>query len=81
MFYHLAPEPNPSVTNAASIADGRLILTLQVPILDMSAPSATWVEDGTVGVVIMGFLWVVWKLLGVGGFGAVKDGKGKEKEQ
>ncbi|KAI9762345.1 MAG: hypothetical protein M4579_000495 [Chaenotheca gracillima] len=50
MFYHL----NPSPTN------GSLIQTLQVPVLNRN--QATWVESGTIVTVLVGFLWVVFKL-------------------
>ncbi|KAI9646150.1 protease B nonderepressible form [Ciborinia camelliae] len=53
MFYHVSP---------LSI-DGRMMTQLRVPVLDLNKSS--WVELGTVSVVLLGFLWIVWCLFGV----------------
>ncbi|KAL8927994.1 MAG: hypothetical protein Q9208_002069 [Pyrenodesmia sp. 3 TL-2023] len=55
MFYHLQPRP-------AAEGSG-LVEQVEVPVMDTER--ATWVESGTVGVVVLGALWVVWKLLRV----------------
>lgn len=55
MFYHLQPR---------SAAEGvGLVERVEVPVMDTEG--ATWVESGTVGFVMLGALWVVWKLLRV----------------
>ena len=59
MFYHLKPKPN--------VFDGKdfkLVEALQVPVLDAAWVSMRngWVEGGTGVVVVLGWLWVVWKL-------------------
>lgn len=68
MFYHLTPAPVTTglahgQTQAKGTwgANGLLEATLTVPVLDTS--KAAWVESGTVGVVVLGFAWLVWKLL------------------
>lgn len=55
MFYHLAPD--------AGGKGGSLVETLAVPVLDLDRSGM--VEQGTVAVVVMGALWVCWKLWGV----------------
>lgn len=52
---------------------GRLVNTLQVPVLDLDA--SRWVEVGTAAVVVLGFVWVLWCLVSVGvrsGFGRIQ---------
>lgn len=49
MFYHLSPESN-----------GTLIEKMEVPVLNMAY--APYVESGTVTAVLLGFLWICWKL-------------------
>lgn len=63
MFYHLQPA-------AAGNGTGGLVETLRVPVLDARRTGS--VEAGTVGLVLVGFLWVCWKLVEVlryGGWG------------
>ena len=55
MFYHLEPDATGSA--------GSLVERLPVPVLDLDR--AGWVEQGTVAAVVMGALWVCWKLVGV----------------
>jgi hypothetical protein len=55
IFYHLAPEPVRE--------DRRLISALNVPVLDLDG--SKWVETGTALVVGLGFVWVLWCLVGV----------------
>ena len=52
MFYHLSPE-----------GEGRLINEISVPVLD--SDKSGYVELGTAGVVLLGFVWVMWSLLAV----------------
>jgi hypothetical protein len=75
IFYHLVAEPVRE--------DGRLVSALSAPVLDLE--DSQWVENGTVFVVGMGFLWVLWCLIGVWrgvgyGSGGVK-GVWKDKEE
>lgn len=51
MFYHLQPDNSSST----------LTETLSVPVLQTHR--ASWIEPGTVAVVLLGFCWVLWKLL------------------
>ncbi|KAL8706651.1 MAG: hypothetical protein Q9201_000285 [Fulgogasparrea decipioides] len=53
VFYHLQPQPE--------ITGRRLVERLQVPVMDLEG--TRWVESGTVGVVVLGAVWVIWKLL------------------
>ncbi|KAL6713062.1 protease B nonderepressible form [Lecanora helva] len=53
MFYHLRP----------AVYGKHLIETLTAPTLDPS--SLGWIEIGTVVSVVIGFLWVLWKLVRV----------------
>lgn len=55
MFYYLDP---------VAQADGKLISRLEVPVLNTEARGRQWVESGTVGVVLLGWAWVVWKMSG-----------------
>ena len=70
MFYHLEPD-------VAGVT-GRFVERLAVPVLDLDQTG--WVQEGTVAAVVMGALWVCWKLWGVvkgrrGGLGARKGQK------
>ncbi len=54
---------------------GILMETITVPVLDLD--KARFVETGTVGVIVLGFLWVCWKLLRpLAGGGRAKRKKG-----
>lgn len=55
MFYHVPP--------ANSSSGGRLVEEIQVPVLDLD--QAWYVEWGTVVAVVLGTLWVCWKLFGI----------------
>jgi len=73
IFYHLSPEP--------VRADGRLVGAISVPVLDLDG--SKYVELGTAAVVGVGFLWVLWCLVGVwrgGGYERGKKGVGREKK-
>lgn len=61
MFYHLQPEPLPWVGSSGSAAEG-LVPSVQVPVLEAGWKAG--VEWGTVGVVLLGFMWVVGKVVG-----------------
>ena len=71
MFYHVPPAPV-----EAEVENG-LLLNLDVPVLNEAG--AGWVSMATMAVVLAGFTWVVWKL--VGGGGAVKDVKKEAKKK
>lgn len=53
MFYHLETQSR----------NGTLVEDLAVPVLDTGVVDSAWVESGTVLVVMLGFAWVLWKLL------------------
>lgn len=72
MFYHVPPAP------AMAEVENGLLLGLDVPVLD--AASAGWVSMATMAVVLAGFTWVVWKLVGGGG-GAEKQVKEVKKKE
>lgn len=72
MFYHVPPAP----AMAEEQQDG-LLLDLSVPVLD--SKSAGWVPMATAAVVLAGFAWVVWKLVGGSG-GAAKEREVKKKQ-
>ncbi|KAF2238565.1 PIG-X-domain-containing protein [Viridothelium virens] len=55
MFYHVPP----------AVQAAALVERVPVPVLDLGR--ARYVELGTVVAVVVGFAWVVWKLLAVGG--------------
>lgn len=74
VFWHVDPQP---VT-----AGGRLMSSIRVPVLDTDR--AGWVSVGTAAVVMLGFGWIVWKLLQVylkTGYGPKKQMEGLEKKQ
>ena len=54
MFYHFHPN------GTGDGISGKLFEILEVPTLDLKR--ATWLESGTVCIVLLGFLWVIWKL-------------------
>ncbi|KAL8843120.1 MAG: hypothetical protein Q9170_000250 [Blastenia crenularia] len=55
MFYHFQPQP--------TVAGGRLMEKIHVPVMVLEG--TRWVENGTVGVALLGAMWVVWKLFRV----------------
>ncbi|KAK4198143.1 PIG-X [Triangularia verruculosa] len=72
VFWHLDP--------TTTAGDGVLVNGVKVPVLNLE--KAGWVNVGTAVVVGLGFLWVVFKLLGVGFAGGRKvDGEEKKKRQ
>lgn len=54
MFYHLDPAPNN--------ATGKLVERINIPVLDTDTASSKTVEGITVVTILLGFLWVLWKL-------------------
>ena len=54
MFYHLDPHPVNSTAN--------LVEKIQIPVLDTETASSQTVEGVTVFTIVLGFLWVLWKL-------------------
>ncbi|KAJ4419326.1 protease B nonderepressible form [Gnomoniopsis sp. IMI 355080] len=74
VFWHVDPHPGK--------AGGRLMNNVRVPVLDTDR--AGWVSAGTAVVVLLGFGWIVWKLLQVylrTGYGPKKQMDGLEKKQ
>lgn len=78
MFYHLRPEHSPRVGSGNSAAEG-LVENVQVPAL-----KAGWnvaVEWGTLLVVVVGFMWVVGKLVGTTSqLGGKNEGRGRRRK-
>lgn len=58
MFYHLQP----AQATVMSDFGGQLVENLQVPVLLQGWDG--YVEAGTVGCVLFGVFWLIWKLLG-----------------
>jgi hypothetical protein len=56
MFYHVPPAP------VMAEAENGLLLGLEVPVLE--AAGAGWVSMATGAVVLVGFTWILWKILG-----------------
>ena len=52
VFWHADPRP--------SSADGRLTNKLTVPVLDLD--KSRWVNAGTAAAILLGFVWVGWKI-------------------
>lgn len=74
MFYHVPPAP---VMGEQTVGgENGLILGLDVPVLNSKA--AGWVPAATMAVVLAGFAWVAWKLVGGGGPKAEKETKKKQ---
>jgi len=60
MFYHL----NPVASNSSNgKVDGRLLNTVEIPVL--GSGKSGWVELGTAATIILGFAWVMWRLVKV----------------
>ena len=75
MFYHVPPAADVGRVAAVAGGLGLLEVGLQVPVLDPSwGPVVQW---GTLGSVVLGFVWVGWGLLR-GMAGGRKGGGGKE---
>ncbi|KAK1722056.1 PIG-X [Colletotrichum lupini] len=55
VFWHVEPRP------AAGRDGGRLTSTVRVPVLE--AGQAEWVRAGTAAAVVVGFAWVLWRLV------------------
>ncbi|KAL2022565.1 hypothetical protein VTK56DRAFT_5172 [Thermocarpiscus australiensis] len=68
VFWHVEPRP-------AEGGGPLLVSSVRVPVLD--SDRAGWVNAGTAAAVLVGFAWVVWKLVGVyvrSGYGARAGG-------
>jgi PIG-X / PBN1 len=69
MFYHLSPSN-----------EGLAREILDVPVMDLD--QATWAESGTMIAIVLGTLWILWKLLqGVWTDFGREGAKGKGKKQ
>ena len=66
MFYHISPEA------------GKLLKKVSVPVLD--SDRSGYVQAGTAGVVLLGFVWVLWCLLGVSKRDGCFSGRGTAGE-
>lgn len=55
MFYHLEP-------SAQGRAEGRLVERIDIPVLDTAAVSLRMIETLTIITVVLGFLWVLWRM-------------------
>ncbi|KUI58774.1 Protein pbn1 [Cytospora mali] len=74
VFWHVDPAPKET--------GGRLINQVRVPVLDMV--KSEWISAGTAAVVLLGFGWIVWKLIAVylkTGYGPAKQMKALEKKE
>ncbi|KAK3302524.1 PIG-X [Chaetomium strumarium] len=56
VFWHVKPQP-------ADSSSRLLVSSVRVPVLDLG--KASWVNTGTAVAVMLGFVWVVWKLVAV----------------
>ncbi|KAF9875524.1 hypothetical protein CkaCkLH20_06905 [Colletotrichum karsti] len=64
VFWHVEPQPAAEAEAeavGASGAGGRLTSSVRVPVLE--AGQAGWVRMGTAGAVMLGFAWVLWRLV------------------
>ena len=69
VFWHLKPQP----------VQGNIIMSaISVPVLQQQA--APWVQQGTAAAVLVGFLWVLWKLFGALTTHRAQSGKGKARQ-
>ena len=78
LFYHL----HPSSSAASSTSSNKLVEEIEVPVLaikdgEEGARQSRNIELGTVVVVVLGFIWVLWKLGSVFGSEGVGRGRGR----
>ncbi|KAJ5042814.1 uncharacterized protein L3040_004207 [Drepanopeziza brunnea f. sp. 'multigermtubi'] len=73
LLYHLSPRA------AAAAADGRLVSSLTVPVLDLDRSG--YVESATAAGVALGFAWVCWCLVSVWRRSGLGSGIAKKKKQ
>lgn len=86
VFYHLSPEEALANNEGISLAKAlggrqRMMRHVRVPVLD--SQGTKWIETGTAGVVVLGFLWVCWCLYGVwkkSGYGRVAKAETKKMQ-
>ena len=69
VFWHVQPRP--------AVPGGKLVNVARVPVLDLDR--AGWVNAGTAAAVVVGFAWVVWKL--VGGYLGKGVGEGEREKK
>jgi hypothetical protein len=66
MFYHFNPDtPSSYEVIFKQGGFGGLVTYLDVPVLDLNRTSRSIVEWGTVGVIVLGTVWVCWALVKV----------------
>ncbi|KAK4039219.1 PIG-X [Parachaetomium inaequale] len=73
VFWHVEPRP------VEGGRDGLLVSRVRVPVLDLER--AGWVNAGTAAAVVVGFAWVVWKLVGVCLRGGVEGERERVKKR
>jgi hypothetical protein len=56
MFYHLDPAPG-------GRSEGRLVERIAIPVLNLDASRPSTIELATIATIVLGFLWVLWKLM------------------
>jgi hypothetical protein len=79
VFWHVEPKPL-----EGGGGGGSLVNVVRAPVLDLD--QAGWVNAGTAAAVVVGFAWVVWKLVGAyargeGGVGEKEREKREKKRQ
>ncbi|OHE94564.1 hypothetical protein CORC01_10092 [Colletotrichum orchidophilum] len=78
VFWHVEPRP----VGRGGGGGGRLTSTVRVPVLE--AGQAEWVRAGTAAAVVVGFAWVLWRLVAAyskTGYGRRGGGVDEKKEQ
>ncbi|KAL1912687.1 protease B nonderepressible form [Sporothrix stenoceras] len=78
-FWHVKPDPTLGATFLSSTDS--LMIPIRVPVLDSS--KSQWVNVGTSAAILVGFSWVLWKLLSVylsTGYGRVPTVEAKTKK-
>ena len=59
-FWHVQPAP---AADSAKVTPADFVLPIRVPVLDSN--KSQWVNVGTLAAILVGFSWVLWKLLSV----------------
>lgn len=77
MFYHVPPAPVTGDDTVSGEEGKGLLLNLDVPVLD--SKGAGWVPTATMAVVLAGFAWVLFKLVGGGGKGKAAEKRAKKE--
>ncbi|MCJ1312043.1 protease B nonderepressible form [Agyrium rufum] len=90
MFYHFKPRIPPMIKVVGEMdmemglgRGGELVERIDVPVLMIGEGREWWIEMGTVLVVVAGFLWITWKVVGSVMLGDKKtaDRNGEKKSQ